>query len=50
VVEGQRNLIDASERTISLDTGEKSYRLNDEVATLLVRTPAFCDIRVALAA
>jgi malate synthase len=37
VVEGQRNLIDAIERTISLDTGEKSYRLNDEVATLLVR-------------
>jgi malate synthase len=37
VVDGQRNLIDAIERTISLDTGEKSYRLNDEVATLLVR-------------
>ena len=37
VVEGQRNLIDAIERTISLDTGEKRYSLNDEVATLLVR-------------
>jgi malate synthase len=37
LVEGQRNLIDANERTIGLDTGEKSYRLNDEVATLLVR-------------
>ncbi|HKP17470.1 MAG TPA: malate synthase A [Gaiellaceae bacterium] len=37
LVEGQRNLIEAIERTISLDTGEKSYRLNDEVATLLVR-------------
>jgi malate synthase len=37
VVEGQQNLIDANERTISLDTGEKSYRLDDEVATLLVR-------------
>ena len=37
LVEGQQNLIDANERTISLDTGEKSYRLNDEVATLLVR-------------
>jgi malate synthase len=36
-VEGQSNLIDAVERTISLDTGEKSYRLNDEIATLLVR-------------
>jgi malate synthase len=37
LVEGQQNLIDANERTISLDTGEKSYRLNEEVATLLVR-------------
>src|SRR2546422_1892728 len=36
-VVGQKNLIDAVERTISLDTGEKSYRLNDEIATLLVR-------------
>ena len=36
-VEGQANLIDAAERTISLDTGEKQYRLNDEIATLLVR-------------
>ncbi len=37
LVEGHRNLIDAIERTISLDAGEKSYRLNDAVATLLVR-------------
>ncbi len=37
LVEGQRNLIDALERTIALDQGEKSYRLKDEVATLLVR-------------
>jgi malate synthase len=37
LVEGQRNMIDAVERTISLDTGEKSYSLNDEIATLLVR-------------
>src|SRR6266540_2535555 len=37
LVEGQRNVVDAIERTISLDTGEKSYRLNDETATLLVR-------------
>ena len=37
LVEGQRNLIDAIERTISLDTGEKSYRLNKQTATLLVR-------------
>ena len=37
LVEGQRNMVDAIEQTISLDTGEKSYRLNDETATLLVR-------------
>jgi malate synthase len=37
LVEGQQNLVEANERTIALDTGEKSYRLNDEVATLLVR-------------
>ena len=36
-VAGQRNLTDALERTISLDTGEKSYRLRDEVAVLFVR-------------
>jgi malate synthase len=36
-VEGQVNLTDALERTISFDQGEKSYRLDDEVATLLVR-------------
>jgi malate synthase len=36
-IEGQRNLTDALERTISLDTGEKQYRLNDEVAVLFVR-------------
>jgi malate synthase len=37
VVEGQRNARDAIRREISLDTGEKSYRLNDEVATLVFR-------------
>jgi malate synthase len=37
LLEGQQNLIDANERTIALDTNEKSYRLDDEVATLLVR-------------
>ena len=36
-IDGQVNLTDALERTISLDTGEKQYRLNDEIATLLVR-------------
>jgi len=37
VVDGQRNLRDAVRRTISLDTGEKSYRLGEELATLVVR-------------
>ena len=37
VVDGQRNLSDAIDRTITLDTGEKRYELRDEVATLLVR-------------
>ncbi len=38
VVEGQVNLVDAIERTIELEGPDgKEYRLNDEVATLLVR-------------
>jgi len=36
-VQGQANLIDAIDKTISLQTEEKSYALNDEIATLLVR-------------
>ena len=36
-IDGQVNLTDALERTITLEQGEKRYRLNDEVATLLVR-------------
>src|SRR4029079_17134215 len=36
-IEGQRNLTDALERTIQLDTGEKRYTLRDEVAVLFVR-------------
>jgi malate synthase len=37
-VEGQANLIDAIERTIEFQNPDgKQYRLNDEVATLLVR-------------
>jgi malate synthase len=34
---GQQNLVDAVARTISLEQNGKSYSLNDEVATLLVR-------------
>ena len=37
VVQGQRNVHDAVRRTIELDTAEKSYRLNEQVATLLIR-------------
>jgi malate synthase len=37
VVDGQGNLVDAVARTISLDTGEKQYALNDDIATLVVR-------------
>ena len=36
-IDGQVNVMDAVRRTITLDTGEKSYRLNDEIATLLIR-------------
>jgi malate synthase len=36
-VEGQVNLRDANERTISLDTGEKRYELGEDPAVLVVR-------------
>ena len=37
MLDGQRNVSDAIARTIRLDTAEKTYELNDRVATLLVR-------------
>ncbi len=37
VVEGQRNLADAVRRTISLETPEKSYSLNEDTAVLVIR-------------
>jgi malate synthase len=37
VVDGQQNVRDAVRREISLETPEKSYRLNDDVATLVIR-------------
>lgn len=37
MLQGQLNLTDAIERTIYLKTPEKEYRLNDKVATLMVR-------------
>ena len=36
-IQGQRNLTEALERTIELDTGDKRYTLDDEVAVLFVR-------------
>jgi len=36
-IQGQRNLTEALDRTIELDTGEKRYTLDDEVAVLFVR-------------
>ena len=36
-LEGQVNLRDANERTISLDTGEKRYELGEDPAVLVVR-------------
>lgn len=37
MLQGQRNLTDAIERVIFLQTPEKEYRLNEKVATLMVR-------------
>jgi malate synthase len=37
VVSGQVNVRDAVRRTISLDQGDKQYRLRDEIATLVIR-------------
>jgi len=37
VVDGQQNVHDAVRREIALDTDGKSYRLNDEIATLVIR-------------
>jgi malate synthase len=34
---GQANLVEAYRRTLSLDTGDKQYRLDDQTATLVVR-------------
>jgi malate synthase len=37
MIDGQVNLSDAIEGTIELEEGDKTYRLNEETATLLVR-------------
>src|SRR3954470_1506332 len=41
VRDGQRNVYDAVRRTIELDIGEKQYRLNDEIATLVIPARAW---------
>ena len=37
LMEGQQNLIDAVNKTISLKINDKNYSLNEEIATLIVR-------------
>lgn len=37
LLHGQKNLVEAYRGTLSLDTGEKTYELADETATLVVR-------------
>ncbi|MCI0424823.1 MAG: malate synthase A [Actinobacteria bacterium] len=37
VLEGQANIVDAYERTLSLETPERTYRIGDYPATLMVR-------------
>ena len=36
-IDGQVNLVDAVRRRITFESGEKKYKLNDRIATLLVR-------------
>ena len=37
LIEGQANLIDAHQRTLTLETPDRVYRLDDQLATLVVR-------------
>ena len=37
LLQGQVNLVEAHNRTLEVDTGTKQYRLNDRLATLVVR-------------
>jgi malate synthase len=37
LLEGQANLVEAYRKVLSLETAEKAYRLNEEIATLMVR-------------
>jgi malate synthase len=37
LLNGQRNLVDAYRHSLSLDTGEKTYALDEKIATLVVR-------------
>ena len=37
LIEGQANLVDAYRRTLSLETPDKTYRLNEDTARLIIR-------------
>ena len=37
LIDGQANLVEAHRKTLVFESGEKSYRLNEEMATLVVR-------------
>jgi malate synthase len=37
LIEGQANLVDAYRRTLSLETPDKTYRLNEDIARLIIR-------------
>ncbi|MGF1665520.1 MAG: malate synthase A, partial [Acidimicrobiia bacterium] len=37
LVQGQQNLVDAYRRSLSFESGDKSYRLGEDLATLIVR-------------
>ena len=45
VADGQQNVYDAVRGTIELETAEKSYRLNDEIATLVSSQPRLASPR-----
>jgi malate synthase len=37
LIEGQSNLVDAYRRTLSMETSDKTYRLNEDTARLIIR-------------
>ena len=49
VMAGQRNVHDAVRRTIELETEAKTYSLNDEIATLIIRAARLASARAPCA-